>query len=80
MSPHRYLWLRRMNLVRCELASTEPVARTVTQIANDYGFGELGRFAVSYRRLSGEAPSMPTSARSNFPTAIFRPSLPVGVA
>jgi AraC-like DNA-binding protein len=57
MSPHRYLWLRRMNLVRRALASAEPATRTVTEIANDYGFGELGRFAVSYRRLFGESPS-----------------------
>jgi len=32
--------------------------KTVTEIANDHGFGELGRFAVSYRKLYGEAPSV----------------------
>jgi len=58
MSPHRYLWLRRMHQARRALAMAERTARTVTQIANDQGFGELGRFAVEYRKLFGELPSM----------------------
>lgn len=57
MSPHRYLWLRRMNLVQRALTKAEHRDKTVTAIANDYGFAELGRFAVSYRRLFGESPS-----------------------
>jgi AraC-like DNA-binding protein len=79
MSPHQYLWLRRMNLVRRALARAEPAAKTVTQIANDYGFAELGRFAVRYRRLFGESPSVtlrrrPESSRVlDLPTD--RPSL-----
>ncbi|HEY6434247.1 MAG TPA: helix-turn-helix domain-containing protein [Acetobacteraceae bacterium] len=58
MSPHRYLWLRRMNLARRALTMADGSAKTVTEIANDHGFGELGRFAVSYRRLFGESPSV----------------------
>ena len=58
MSPHLYLWLRRMKFVRRALAAAEPTVNTVTEIANDYGFAELGRFAVSYRRLFGESPSI----------------------
>jgi AraC-like DNA-binding protein len=57
LSPHRYLWLRRMNLVRRALALADPAANTVTTIANDYGFAELGRFAVAYRALYCESPS-----------------------
>jgi len=57
MSPHQYLWLRRMNLVRRALTRADPATTTVTAIANDHGFGELGRFAVTYRRLFGESPS-----------------------
>ena len=57
MSPHRYLWLRRMNLVRQALARADRKTKTVTQIANDYGFAELGRFAVAYREVFGESPS-----------------------
>ena len=58
MNPQRYLWLRRMHLVRRALALADGTMSTVTAIANDHGFGELGRFAVSYRRLYGEAPSV----------------------
>jgi AraC-like DNA-binding protein len=58
MSPHRYLWLRRMHQARQALTLADATARTVTEIANDHGFAELGRFAVAYRQLFGEAPSM----------------------
>ena len=58
MSPHQYLWLRRMNLVRRALALADAAAKTVTEIANDHGFAELGRFAVTYRKLFGESPSV----------------------
>jgi AraC-like DNA-binding protein len=57
MGPHRYLWIRRMNLARCALALADAATKTVTEIANDHGFGELGRFAVAYRKLFGESPS-----------------------
>jgi AraC-like DNA-binding protein len=57
MGPHKYLWLRRMNLARRALIMAEPTMATVTAIALDHGFGELGRFAVAYRKLFGESPS-----------------------
>jgi AraC-like DNA-binding protein len=57
MSPSRYLWLRRMNLARRALAQPSGGAVSVTEIANEFGFGELGRFAVRYRQLFGESPS-----------------------
>lgn len=63
MSPHRYLWLRRMHMARRALALAHASATTVTSIATGHGFGELGRFAVQYRRLFGESPSA-TLARS----------------
>nr|WP_294507707.1 helix-turn-helix domain-containing protein [uncultured Rhodopila sp.] len=56
LGPNRYLWLRRMNLARRAL-SPGGGGITVTQVANDFGFGELGRFAVRYRQLFGETPS-----------------------
>ena len=58
MSPIRYLWLRRMNLARAALTRADPATATVTGIATDYGFWELGRFSVEYRAFFGESPSV----------------------
>ena len=57
MSPKRYLWMRRMNLARRALRSADLEHTTVTEIATEYGFWELGRFSVAYRSLFGEPPS-----------------------
>jgi AraC-like DNA-binding protein len=57
MGPVRYLWLRRMHLARGALILATPATATVTGIAMDYGFWELGRFAGKYRALFGESPS-----------------------
>jgi AraC-like DNA-binding protein len=58
MGPIHYLWLRRMHLAHRALLHADPAARTVTEIATDHGFWELGRFSVEYRALFGEAPSV----------------------
>ena len=57
MGPIRYLCLRRMHLVRRALLRADPSAATVTRLATDHGFWELGRFAVAYRALFDESPS-----------------------
>jgi AraC-like DNA-binding protein len=57
VGPVRYLWLRRMHLVRQKLLHSESSATTVTEIATTCGFWELGRFSVEYRGLFGESPS-----------------------
>jgi transcriptional regulator GlxA family with amidase domain len=57
MGPKRYLVLRRMNLVRRTLRQSAPDATSVTDTATRYGFWQLGRFAVEYQALFGEAPS-----------------------
>jgi AraC-like DNA-binding protein len=56
MGPIRYLWLRRMQLARQALLWADPALATVTEIATDHGFWELGRFSVEYRGLFGEPP------------------------
>jgi transcriptional regulator GlxA family with amidase domain len=57
MSPLRYLWLRRMHLARRVLRRADPATTTVTAVATDHGFWELGRFSVQYAALFGESPS-----------------------
>ena len=57
MSPKRYLWMRRINLARLALWRADAAKTTVTEIATNYGFWELGRFSVAYRSLFGEPPS-----------------------
>lgn len=57
MGPIRFLSLRRMHLVHRALQQADPLTTTVTRLATDYGFWELGRFAVAYRALFGESPS-----------------------
>jgi AraC-like DNA-binding protein len=58
MGPIRYLALRRMHLVRRALSRAVPSTTTVTKIATDHGFWELGRFSVNYRIMFGETPSV----------------------
>jgi AraC-like DNA-binding protein len=57
MSPHRYLRLRRMHLVRRALRDAKPGMTSVSEIAGRFGFGQLGRFAGDYRTQFGELPS-----------------------
>ena len=57
MGPIRYLWLRRMHLARRGLRMADAATTTVTEIATNYGFWELGRFSVAYLSLFGESPS-----------------------
>lgn len=56
MGPIRYLTLRRMHLVRHALLRANHGSATVTRVATDHGFWELGRFAVVYRAMFGESP------------------------
>jgi AraC-like DNA-binding protein len=57
MGPIRFLTLRRLHLVRRALQQTNSATTTVTRVATDHGFWELGRFSVAYKALFGEAPS-----------------------
>jgi AraC-like DNA-binding protein len=67
MSPKRYLWLRRMHLTQRALRNADPEMTSVTEIATNYGFWELGRFSVTYRQLFGESPSITLRRRPEDP-------------
>jgi AraC-like DNA-binding protein len=63
MGPKHYLLLRRMHLARHALRKAAPDATTVTHVATQYGFWQLGRFAVEYQSLFGESPSSTLGAQ-----------------
>jgi len=62
VTPLKYLHWQRLNLVRRELINTDPGISTVTEVAGRWGFSELGRFAVEYKRLFHESPSTTLNA------------------
>lgn len=57
MGPKRYLLLRRLHLAHRALRRAAPGTANVTEIATQFGFWHLGRFAGAYRALFGESPS-----------------------
>lgn len=56
-SPKRYLVTRRLLAVRHALRAAATPGATVTGIATEHGFFELGRFALKYKAAFGESPS-----------------------
>jgi transcriptional regulator GlxA family with amidase domain len=58
MSPTRYYLLRRLNMARSALRRADPETASVAEIARNHQFLELGRFAVAYRAVFGEMPSL----------------------
>jgi AraC-like DNA-binding protein len=65
MGPVRCLWLRRMHLARRALLRATPETGSVTEIALNHGFWELGRFSVAYRGLFGESPRRHCAGRQS---------------
>jgi AraC-like DNA-binding protein len=57
VAPHAYFVRQRLNAVRHQLAQAHPDRQTVTTVALELGFTELGRFAQRYRDFFGENPS-----------------------
>jgi len=57
ISPHRFLKLRRMSMVRAALQSCEGRVPLIKSVALGHGFWHLGQFAHDYRAIFGETPS-----------------------
>jgi transcriptional regulator GlxA family with amidase domain len=56
-TPSHYLHALRLRTARQMLSSTDSAATSVTEVATQCGFAELGRFAAVYRSAFGEYPS-----------------------
>jgi AraC-like DNA-binding protein len=56
-SPKAYFMQRALERAHHELQLSTPAESTVTQVATEFGFWHLGRFAVTYRMAFGETPS-----------------------
>ena len=57
MSPAEYMKRRRLHFARQQLLSGCPKETSVSKVATDLGFYELGRFANDYRQAFGQFPS-----------------------
>jgi transcriptional regulator GlxA family with amidase domain len=72
LSPCRHLRMLRLSRARRALLAADCKLVTVTEIATCFGFVELGRFSVEYRKIFGESPSQTlhhTSQTGTFPAA-----------
>ena len=57
VSPKRCMLAERLQNVHRALCKASTTRATVTAVAIDHGFYELGRFSVVYRQAFGETPS-----------------------
>lgn len=57
VGPKRWMLAARLQVVRRALSEVRTRPITVTGVATDHGFYELGRFAATYKQAFGEAPS-----------------------
>jgi AraC-like DNA-binding protein len=57
LPPCRRLRMLRLSEARRALLAADCKRITVTEIATEFGFLELGRFSVEYRKVFGESPS-----------------------
>lgn len=80
-SPIAHLRSLRLMRVRAALLATDPATVTVSDVAWDWGFWHLGRFAAQYRALFGELPSRTLATRpapAALAPAAARASRPAG--
>ncbi len=74
--PCRHLRMLRLLHARKVLLAADRRLTTVTKIAAAFGFSELGRFSVEYRRAFGESPSQTLNGKT--PTCCIGPDRDVG--
>jgi len=72
--PHRYLLTRRLERAAALLRTTD---RPVAEICFAVGFGSVGSFTTSFRRMYGRAP---LAYRASFPPALRYVPIPRCVA
>ena len=58
MGPIRYALLRRLNMAHAELRRANSATTCVAELARRYGFSKPKRFAIQYRAVFGESPSI----------------------
>jgi AraC-like DNA-binding protein len=76
LSPCRHLRMLRLSQAKRALLSADCNFVTVTEIATGFGFVELGRFSVEYRKVFGESPC--ESLRAPFASSrLAGPGLPI---
>ena len=63
VSPTRYLLLQRLNRARAALRRADPSTTSVAEIARNNQFLDFGRFAMTYRTIFGELPSVTLQRR-----------------
>lgn len=56
ISPKKYLVRLRLNAIRNELNESSPNEKTITNIANNYGVVNIGRFKQDYEKFFNETP------------------------
>lgn len=66
MSPHRYLMLHRLHVIRGAILKAG-VGETLTDICARHGVWDFGRFAAQYQRQFGELPSQSLRQRRALP-------------
>jgi len=57
ISPKRWMLAQRLMETQIALRASRGAATTVTEVATEHGFYQLGRFAAVYKKTFGEAPS-----------------------
>ena len=57
VGPMAFIKQRRLDAAYLDLLRAEPDTTTVTQVAINYGFAHIGKFAIEYGKAFGESPS-----------------------